>query len=125
MIRSITTYTHLFPLRTHFRLSHTANTRHRYTYLIYRQPPNFVIPPLQLAEATRAPFNLQQFVTQGNLTLVGGRFMREGLGTTVTTGPVKDAIKKAEAALADLKLTPSQRAALDKVIVVANKVLGI
>ncbi|KAK3079764.1 hypothetical protein LTS18_003962 [Coniosporium uncinatum] len=98
---------------------------HRYTYLIYRQPPNFVVPPLQLAEATRAPFNLQQFVTEGNLTLVGGRFMREGLGTTVTTGPVKDAIQKAEAALANLKLTPSQRAALDKAIAAINKLLGI
>jgi len=71
------------------------------------------------------PFNLQQFVTQGNLTLVGGRYMREGLDTTVTTGPVKDAIKKAEAALANLKLTASQKAALDKVIVAVNKVLGI
>jgi len=51
--------------------------------------------------------------------------MREGLGTTVTTGPVKDAIQKAEAALANLKLTPSQRAALDKAIAAINKLLGI
>jgi len=51
--------------------------------------------------------------------------MLEGLGTTVTTGPVKDAIKKAEAALANSKLTASQKAAVDKASTAVNKLLGI
>ncbi|KAL1598409.1 hypothetical protein SLS59_006693 [Nothophoma quercina] len=57
---------------------------HRYVSLIYRQPPNYTPPPLNLVEdIVRAPFDLQKYVAQGGLTLVGGNFMREGLGTTL------------------------------------------
>jgi hypothetical protein len=31
----------------------------------------------------RAPFDLQAYVEEGGLVLVGGNYMREGLGTTV------------------------------------------
>ena len=57
---------------------------HRYVSLIYRQPSNYVPPPLNLVEdVVRAPFDLQKYVAEGGLTLVGGNFMREGLGTTL------------------------------------------
>lgn len=57
---------------------------HRYTILVYRQPPNYV-PQLQISEApgARNNFNLQSFVAAGNLQLVGGNFFYEGLGSTV------------------------------------------
>jgi hypothetical protein len=57
---------------------------HRYVSLIYRQPANYSPPPLNLVEeVARAPFDLQKYVSEGGLTLVGGNFMREGLGTTL------------------------------------------
>ena len=57
---------------------------HRYVSLVYRQPPNYTPPPLNPVDAVaRAPFNLAQYVRQGGLTLVGGNYMKEGLGTTV------------------------------------------
>lgn len=57
---------------------------HRYVSLVYRQPPNYTPPPLNLVEdLVRAPFDLQKYVNEGRLTLVGGNFMREGLGTTL------------------------------------------
>jgi len=79
---------------------------HRYTYLIYRQPPGFVIPPLQLGEATRGTFNLATFVKQGGLTLVGGNFMYEGLGTDAPAA--SSALCSAEKALATNTLLNSQ-----------------
>ncbi|TDZ39981.1 OV-16 antigen [Colletotrichum spinosum] len=58
---------------------------HRYVSLLYRQVPGYKPPPLDLIEdIVRAPFDLQQYVDQGNLMLVGGNFMREGLGSTVS-----------------------------------------
>ena len=57
---------------------------HRYVSLLYRQPPNYTPPPLNLVEdLARAPFDLQKYVNEGGLTLVGGNYMLEGLGTTL------------------------------------------
>ncbi|UPX14827.1 uncharacterized protein EKO05_0005298 [Ascochyta rabiei] len=57
---------------------------HCYVSLIYRQPPKYIPPLLNLVEDTvRAPFDLQKYVREGGLTLVGGNLMREGLGTTL------------------------------------------
>ncbi|KAH7083568.1 phosphatidylethanolamine-binding-like protein [Paraphoma chrysanthemicola] len=57
---------------------------HRYVSLLYRQPPNYTPPQLNLIEdIVRAPFDLQAYVAEGGLELVGGNFMREGLGTTL------------------------------------------
>jgi hypothetical protein len=60
---------------------------HRYVSLLYRQPAGTYTPPqLNLvADVARAPFDLAGYVRKGGLVLVGGNFMREGLGTTVCT----------------------------------------
>lgn len=49
---------------------------HRYTQLVYRQPPNFK-PPFDLAQIAGSNFDLKRY-TQG-LTLVGGNYFLEGL----------------------------------------------
>lgn len=57
---------------------------HRYVSLLYRQPENYTPPQLNLVEdVVRAPFSLENYVNEAGLVLVGGNFMREGLGTTV------------------------------------------
>jgi hypothetical protein len=58
---------------------------HRYISLLYRQPPgNYEPPKLNLVEdVARAPFSLENYVAEAGLVLVGGNFMREGLGSTV------------------------------------------
>lgn len=57
---------------------------HRYVSLLYRQPAGYTPPPLDLVEdVARAPFDLGRYVSEAGLVLVGGDFMREGLGTTV------------------------------------------
>jgi hypothetical protein len=58
---------------------------HRYVSLLYRQPQgSYTPPPLSVVDSVaRAPFDLQKYVQQGGLVLVGGSFMREGLGSTV------------------------------------------
>lgn len=58
---------------------------HRYISLLYRQPQGEYTPPkLNLVEdVARAPFSLESYVSEAGLVLVGGNFMREGLGSTV------------------------------------------
>ncbi|KAF2725910.1 phosphatidylethanolamine-binding-like protein [Polychaeton citri CBS 116435] len=58
---------------------------HRYTFLVYRQPPNYAPPPkLENLPAARSGFNLNAYTkTSGLIGPVGGNFFREGLGTTV------------------------------------------
>lgn len=47
---------------------------------MYRQPEGEFNPQINLITlAARAPFNLQEFVTKYDLTLVGGNYMLEGL----------------------------------------------
>ncbi|KAF1924204.1 uncharacterized protein M421DRAFT_9031 [Didymella exigua CBS 183.55] len=49
-----------------------------------QDPPNYTSRPLELVEdVVRAPFDLQKYVTEGGLVLVGGNFMREGLMKTL------------------------------------------
>jgi hypothetical protein len=52
---------------------------------VYRQPAGaYAPPPLNLVEdVARAPFDLQKYVSEAGLVLVGGNYMREGLGSTV------------------------------------------
>ncbi|KAK5726490.1 hypothetical protein LTR17_012715 [Elasticomyces elasticus] len=57
---------------------------HRYTFLVYRQPPNYTPPPsVNYLPGVRAAFDLNGYVAEGGLTLVGGNYMREGLSSTV------------------------------------------
>ncbi|KAH0429029.1 phosphatidylethanolamine-binding protein [Colletotrichum camelliae] len=58
---------------------------HRYVSLLFRQPSGDYKPPaLNLVEdVARAPFDLGAYVQQAGLVLVGGNFMREGLGSSV------------------------------------------
>jgi hypothetical protein len=54
--------------------------QHRYTFLVYRQPPGYVADTVTLN--VRTPFNLQAYVTSKGLTLVGGNFLREAITNT-------------------------------------------
>jgi hypothetical protein len=57
---------------------------HRYVSLLYRQPKNYTPPQLNLVEdVVRAPFDLDKYVKEAGLVLVGGNFMKEGLGGTI------------------------------------------
>jgi hypothetical protein len=52
--------------------------------LLYRQPENYTPPRLNLIEdVARAPFDVEAYVRDARLVLVGGNFMTEGLGSTV------------------------------------------
>ena len=53
---------------------------HRYTFLIYRQPPNYVPPPsLNYLPGVRAKFDLAAYVKEAKLIgPVGGNYYREG-----------------------------------------------
>ncbi|OQO02498.1 hypothetical protein B0A48_12025 [Cryoendolithus antarcticus] len=54
---------------------------HRYTFLVYRQPKNYVPPPsLNYAPGARNNFDLAAYVKQGGLQgPVGANYYREGL----------------------------------------------
>ena len=58
---------------------------HRYTILVYRQPPNYTPPPsINYLPAVRSKFDLNGYVAQAGLIgPVGGNFFREGLASTV------------------------------------------
>lgn len=58
---------------------------HRYTFLVYRQPPNYVPPPsLNYLPGVRNNFDLNAYVAEAGLMgPVGGNYMLEGLDTTV------------------------------------------
>lgn len=54
---------------------------HRYVSLVYRQPGNYTPPEVGVVEGVvRTGFDLGEYVGEGGLVLVGGNFMREGLG---------------------------------------------
>ncbi|KAK3678257.1 hypothetical protein LTR78_001552 [Recurvomyces mirabilis] len=74
--KTIATYAQTTPLSV---------AAHRYTFLVYRQPPNYVPPPtLMYLPGNRAKFDLNAYVAQAGLIgPVGGNFFREGLGSTV------------------------------------------
>jgi hypothetical protein len=58
---------------------------HRYTFLIYRQPPNYVPPPsLNYVPGVRAKFDLAAYVKEAKLQgPVGGNYYREGLAQDI------------------------------------------
>ena len=59
---------------------------HRYTFLVYRQPAGFALSITDLALLnTRVNFNLNKFVLEKGLRLVGGNFFRQGLTTGFST----------------------------------------
>ena len=61
---------------------------HLYTFLIYRQPPGYVPPPmLQNLPGLRARFPLLDYVRNNNLTgPIAGNFYQEGLGNILDIG---------------------------------------
>jgi len=52
---------------------------HRYTFLVYRQPPKYVPPPSlnYLPGPTRAGFDLAAYVKEAKLELIGGNYFLE------------------------------------------------
>lgn len=82
---------------------------HKYTFLIYRQPENYVPPPmLQNLPGLRARFPLLDYVNENNLTgPIAGNFYREGLenildiGTSEQTAAIQKQTEEMEALVAD------------------------
>lgn len=61
-------------------LTPASNTQHRYTFLVYRQPPGFEVSTVQEAMLNvRTPFDLNDFTQDNNLILVGGNFLKEAI----------------------------------------------
>lgn len=58
-----------------------STEQHRYTFLIYRQPADFV--PDLITPQTRLGFDVNAYASRLGLTLVGGNFFRQGLGDAV------------------------------------------
>ncbi|KAK5172125.1 uncharacterized protein LTR77_003763 [Saxophila tyrrhenica] len=58
-------------------LTPASTTRHRYTFLVYRQPADYTpdLVPLQV----RAAFDINAYAARKGLELVGGNFLREAL----------------------------------------------
>jgi len=54
---------------------------HRYTFLVYRQPPNYVPPPsLNYLPGARAAFDIDAYVKEAKLEgPVGGNYLLQGL----------------------------------------------
>lgn len=76
---------------------------HLYTFLIYRQPPNYIPPPmLQNLPGLRARFPLVDYVRENNLTgPIAGNFYMEGLGNILDIGNSQQraAIREQQAAM--------------------------
>ena len=73
-------------IATYMALTPLSVAAHRYTILVYRQPPNYVPPPdtHYAPGAARGNFDLNAYVAKAGLMgPVGGNFFREGLGSTV------------------------------------------
>jgi len=58
---------------------------HRYTFLVYRQPPNYTPPPdVHYVPGVRNNFALNIYVAKAGLMgPVGGNYMREGLAQDI------------------------------------------
>lgn len=58
-----------------------SETQHRYTFLVYRQPPSFDSGDVtqDLLLQVRTPFDLNDFAQDKGLTLVGGNFFKEAI----------------------------------------------
>jgi phosphatidylethanolamine-binding protein len=64
-------------------LSPLSTQQHRYTFLVYRQPPGYT--PDLVTLQTRPGFNVNTYAASKGLTLVGGNFLREAITNGVTT----------------------------------------
>jgi phosphatidylethanolamine-binding protein len=57
-----------------------STQQHRYTFLVYREPPNYV--PDTTTPQTRAGFDVNAYAQAGGLVLVGGNFFLEAITNT-------------------------------------------
>lgn len=64
-------------------LTPASTTQHRYTFLVYRQPPNYV--PEVITPQLRVGFDVNAYAARGGLTLVGGNFLREAITNGIIT----------------------------------------
>lgn len=64
-------------------LTPASTQQHRYTFLVYRQPPGYV--PDTVLLNTRTPFDMAGYAKKKGLTLVGGNFLREAITNGVIT----------------------------------------
>jgi phosphatidylethanolamine-binding protein (PEBP) family uncharacterized protein len=60
--------------------SPASTQQHRYTFLVYRQPPEYV--PNDVTLNVRPGFNLNAYTASKSLVLVGGNFFREAITNT-------------------------------------------
>ncbi|MCJ1443545.1 MAG: hypothetical protein MMC23_004043 [Stictis urceolatum] len=68
-------------IRPYLSLTPLSLPAHRYTFLAYRQPKNFVAPAT--LRATIFGLKLGEFVDKYGLVLVGGNFLTEGIASNV------------------------------------------
>lgn len=64
-------------------LTPASTTQHRYTFLVYRQPANYVAEAI--TPQLRVGFNVNAYARRGGLTLVGGNFLREAITNGIIT----------------------------------------
>ena len=57
-----------------------STTQHRYTFLVYREPPNYV--PDTVTPQARLGFDLNAYTQAAGLVLVGGNFFLEAVTNT-------------------------------------------
>ena len=69
------------------QLSPGSTTQHRYTFLVYREPAGFT-PEDDILLQTRAAFDLNDYVQNNGLILVGGNFLKESATNTNINGVV-------------------------------------
>lgn len=55
-------------------LTPASTTQHRYTFLVYRQPPGYQVTTAEdILLQVRSPFDLNDYAQDNNLVLVGGK----------------------------------------------------
>lgn len=57
-----------------------STTQHRYTFLVYREPPGYV--PDTITAQIRPGFDINAYAAKAGLVLVGGNFFREAITNT-------------------------------------------
>lgn len=61
-----------------------STTQHRYTFLVYRQPPGFTVSATEAAALNiRTPFDLNDYTEANGLVLVGGNYFNEAIGNGI------------------------------------------
>lgn len=64
-------------------LTPLSTQQHRYTFLVYRQPPGYTPDLVKLQ--VRTGFDINAYAAEKGLTLVGGNFLREAATNGVPT----------------------------------------